>query len=98
MIHIQKKEMEIILDILNKNAKDCEVLAFGSRVTGNHKLFSDLDLAFICKTKLGLDRISNLEYEFSKSNLPYRIDIVNYKRASKEFQKIINENNEKIYG
>jgi len=98
MIHITEKEMEIILDILNKHTKDCEVLIFGSRLTGNHKPFSDLDLAFLCKDKLELDRISNLEYEFSNSDLPYRIDIINYKRASKEFQHIIDANNQKIHG
>jgi len=97
MIHIQKKEMEIILDILNNHAEDCKVLAFGSRLTENYKPFSDLDLAFICKSELGLDRISKLEYEFSKSDLPYRIDIINYKKVSKEFQKIIDANNEKIH-
>jgi len=98
MIHIQKREMEIILDILNKYAEDCEVFVFGSRLTGKCKPFSDLDLAFICKNKLGLDRISNLEYEFSQSDLPYKVDIVNCKRISEEFQNIINANNEKIYG
>jgi len=98
MIHIQKKEMQLILNILDKHGQDCEVLVFGSRLIGNHKPFSDLDIAFICKNKLGLDRISNLEYEFSESDLPYRVDIVNYKRASKKFQKIIDSNNKKIYG
>jgi len=98
MIHIQKKEMQVILNILDKYAQDCEVLVFGSRLTGNHNPFSDLDLAFICKNKLGLDRTSNLEYEFSESDLPYRVDIVNYKRASKKFQQIIDSNNKKIYG
>jgi len=98
MIHIEKKEMEIILDILDKFAPDCKVLVFGSRLTENYKLFSDLDLAFICKNKLSLDKTSNLEYKFSESDLPYRVDIVNYKRASKEFQQIIDAANEKIYG
>ena len=98
MAYIQEKEKEIILGILNSYASDCEVLVFGSRLNGNHKPFSDLDLAFICKCELGLDRTSNLEYEFSKSDLPYRVDIVNYQNASKKFQEIINANNEKIFG
>jgi len=98
MAGIDEKEKEIILGILNSYASDCEVLIFGSRLDGNHKPFSDLDLAFICKYELELDRTSKLEYEFSKSDLPYRVDIVNYKKSSKKFKEIIDENNEKIFG
>ena len=98
MIHVTDEEMEIILDILNNFAKDCEVLVFGSRLKGNHKPFSDLDLAFICKEDLGLRRVSNIEYEFSESNLPYRVDVVNYNRASEKFQRIIDSDNKKIFG
>ncbi|MDR2623040.1 MAG: nucleotidyltransferase domain-containing protein [Methanobrevibacter sp.] len=74
------------------------MLSFGSRLEGYHKPFSDLDLSFICKDDLGLHRISNIEYKFSESDLPYRVDVLNYKRAPKEFQEIIDANNEKIYG
>jgi hypothetical protein len=31
-------------------------------------------------------------------DLLYRVYIIDYNRASKEFQKIIDSNNEKIYG
>ncbi|MDR3291994.1 MAG: nucleotidyltransferase domain-containing protein [Methanobrevibacter sp.] len=98
MIHVLDEEMEIIKNILNKHLKDCKVLVFGSRLKMTHKPFSDLDLAIICKEKLKLRNISDIEYEFSMSNLPYRVDIVDYNRASKEFQKIINNNKEKIHG
>jgi hypothetical protein len=30
--------------------------------------------------------------------LPYRVDVIDYNKVSKEFQKIIDENNEKIFG
>jgi predicted nucleotidyltransferase len=98
MIHVSDEEMKIILDILKVHAKDCKVLVFGSRLKRTHKPFSDLDLAFICKEDLTLKKILKLEYKFSESNLPYRVDVVNYNRASKEFKKIIDNNNEKIFG
>jgi predicted nucleotidyltransferase len=98
MIHIQKKEMEIVLNIIKKHAKACEVLVFGSRLKGNNKPFSDLDLAFICKERLDLNKRFKLSLEFEESDLSYRVDIIDYNRASKEFQKIIDSNNEKIFG
>jgi predicted nucleotidyltransferase len=97
-MNVSKEEMEIVLDIIKKHAKDCEVLVFGSRLKKNNKLFSDLDLAFICKNGLGLDRKLSLLRDFESSDLPYRVDVVEYTKASKEFQKIIDTNNVKIFG
>ncbi|MDR3223754.1 MAG: nucleotidyltransferase domain-containing protein [Methanobrevibacter sp.] len=98
MIQVLNEEMEIILKIIKKHAQECEVLVFGSRLKGDNRKFSDLDLAFICKEGLELKKRIKLDIEFEESDLPYRVDVVDYNRASKEFQKIINTNNKKIYG
>jgi predicted nucleotidyltransferase len=98
MIHISDAEREIVLDIIKKQTKDCEVLVFGSRLTKNHKLFSDLDLAFKCNNGLKFKTKAKLLTDFEYSDLPYRVDVVDYNKASKEFQKIIDNDNEKIYG
>ena len=90
--------MKIILNIIKKYAKNCEVLVFGSRLKGTNKAFSDLDLAFICSEKLDLKKISRLKLKFEESDLPYRVDIVDYNVTSSEFKKIIDDKNEKIYG
>lgn len=97
MLSITNEEMKIILNILKSYAKDCEVLVFGSRLKGTNKPFSDLDLAFICNEKLDLKKRSKLKLKFEESNLPYRVDIVDYNRVSEEFKKIIDDENEKIY-
>lgn len=59
--------------------------------------FSDLDFAFKCNEGLELERKFKLEIEFEISDLPYKVDIVDYNRISEEFQKIIDKNNKKIY-
>jgi predicted nucleotidyltransferase len=97
MIYISDEEREIVTDIIKKQTKDCEVLVFGSRLTKNHKLFSDLDLAFKCKNGLKFKTKAKLLSEFEYSDLPYRVDLVDYNKVSQEFQKIIDEKNEKIY-
>ena len=98
MISITDEEMNIILDIIKKYAGDCKVLVFGSRLKGTNKPFSDLDLAFISNEKLGLKKFSKLKLKFEESDLPYRVDIIDYNRVSKEFKKLIDDENGKIYG
>ncbi|MDR0911539.1 MAG: nucleotidyltransferase domain-containing protein [Methanobrevibacter sp.] len=97
MIQISTDEMEIILKILKSHANDCEVLVFGSRIKGTDNNFSDLDLAFICSGELGLKRIIGLEIAFEESNLPYRVDVVDYNKSSQIFKNIIDNNNQKIF-
>ncbi|KZX14221.1 nucleotidyltransferase family protein [Methanobrevibacter filiformis] len=97
MIQVSPDEMEIIINIIQKHAKNCKVLIFGSRLKGNNKKFSDLDLAFICNEGLGLKRRINLDIKFEESDLPYKVDVVDYNEASKEFKKIIDEKNKKIW-
>ncbi|MDR3292000.1 MAG: nucleotidyltransferase domain-containing protein [Methanobrevibacter sp.] len=98
MIRVLDEEMEIVLNIIKKHTKKCEVLVFGSRLKEDNRKFSDLDLAFICKGGLGLKKRIKLDIEFEESDLPYKVDVIDYNTTSKEFQKIIDNNNEKIYG
>jgi len=98
MFQIEDKELEIVINIIKEYAEDCEVMVFGSRLYGTSKTFADLDLAFKCDSGLGLDRILQLEEKFDESDLPYKVDIVNYNKTSKEFQEIIDKNNKKIFG
>ena len=83
-VDLTKEEFCIIKDILKDIS---EVYLFGSRVTGKSKKFSDLD---VCLKK----DISDYDYEilkekFENSDLPFKIDLVEYKRASDSFKKII---------
>ena len=48
-IDISPKDLETVRCILRDHVPDCEVLAFGSRVKGKARQFSDLDLAIAGK-------------------------------------------------
>ena len=99
MICVSDFELDIILNIIKKHASDCDVLAFGSRYKWTPKDYSDLDLAFVQKEggKLGLNRIGHLKEAFSESDLPYRVDVLDYNAISPEFRAIIDRGNEVIY-
>nr|WP_194299177.1 nucleotidyltransferase domain-containing protein [Acetobacter sicerae] len=75
--------------ILNEIVPDREVRVFGSRVTGKAKPFSDLDLAIMGDEPLSLETRARLEEAFSESDLPWKVDVLDWKLAEIGFQKII---------
>ena len=60
---------------------------FGSRITDKVKEFSDLDLFYT--EDIPEKIIMNIENELEESDLPYKVDIVNYNKCDKTFQKIM---------
>ncbi|MFT8723482.1 MAG: nucleotidyltransferase domain-containing protein [Acetobacter malorum] len=95
-IDITPEERAIVLRILNEIVPDREVRVFGSRVTGKAKPFSDLDLAIMGDGPLPLETRVRLEEAFSESELPWKVDVLDWKLAEIEFQKIIHESGTNI--
>ncbi len=93
---LQVKELALIQQILAEIVPQCEVWAFGSRVNGNPKPFSDLDLALIDRQAIPLGTRANLAEAFSESDLPWKVDLVDWHSISPEFQKIIETNFEVV--
>lgn len=83
------QERAIVLRILNEIVPDREVRAFGSRVTGTAKPFSDLDLAIMGDEPLPLETRVQLEEAFSNSNLPWKVDVLDWAQTDMTFQNII---------
>ena len=82
----------IVCDILRKHVPGQEVWAFGSRVKGTTKPYSDLDLAVISDKPLPLDVLAGLAEDFSESDLPWRVDVVDWTATSDSFRRIIERN------
>lgn len=98
MIHIDEKDRDLVKKILRVFLPEGrKVVAFGSRVTGAHlKRYSDLDLCVMGDTPLPSSDLSNLYDAFANSNLPMRVDIVDWASTKPNFQAIIKENCEEI--
>ncbi|GHU46523.1 hypothetical protein FACS1894120_3490 [Clostridia bacterium] len=96
MIHVTDDEMLIIQDIIKEYAPDCDVLVYGSRYKGTHWKYSDLDLSFKGKKKLGLYRIGDIKEAFAESDLPYRVDVHDYNATADSFKAIIDSGCETI--
>ncbi|MQS00120.1 nucleotidyltransferase family protein [Gluconobacter aidae] len=88
-IDITPEERAIVLRILNEIVPDRDVRAFGSRVTGKAKPFSDLDLAIMGDEPLPLETRAQLEEAFSASDLPWKVDVLDWVQVDATFQNII---------
>ena len=97
MIAASSEEFEIIIKILNAHIKKGKVYAFGSRYKNNNRKFSDFDIAIDTGEKLSFEFLNLLKDAFEESDLPYRVDIIDYNNISDKFKKIVDGGNEIIY-
>jgi predicted nucleotidyltransferase len=91
-IKISPEDLQIVQSILDTFLPHDEVWAFGSRVTGKARQFSDLDLAIISQKPLDFDNYAALKEALSESSLPFKVDVVDWATISDEFKEIIKQN------
>lgn len=85
-MHIELRHLKIIQNILNKYPYIFYI--FGSRATGlNLKPLSDLDLCY--KQEIPQQILLRIEESFEESDLPYKVDLVNWNECNNEFKEII---------
>lgn len=88
-LDIQPQHLEIVKQILRTYLPDYEVRAFGSRVKQTATTFSDLDLAVMSEKPLSLRQLCEVEQAFSDSDLPWKVDVVDWAATTTAFQAII---------
>ncbi len=94
---LDDRDMAIVRRILGAMMPEYEIWAFGSRVHGRGlKRFSDIDLAVIADAPVDFTRMCELREAFAESDLPYRVDVVDYASASPSFRDIIQREHEVI--
>ncbi len=93
---LTEAQLEIINSILKKNLNNStkikvKIYFFGSRVEGNFRQNSDLDLLIDAEKKLPLSKISSLRGDFEESKLPFKIDLIESKRMPNDILKSIEQ-------
>ena len=91
MIDIAPQYLLIVNNILKKHISEYEVRAFGSRVMDKAKTYSDLDLVVMSTHALDKKILYALEEELAESDLPFRVEILDWQTIPETFRKIINE-------
>lgn len=61
---------------------------FGSRVVGNNRKFSDIDLGIHGPKSLSPKEYITIKNEFEDSDIPYRVDLVDFTNVSAKFKQV----------
>lgn len=77
-LDISPEHLAIVQNILRRRIQQRTVWAFGSRVKGCAKPYSDLDLAILGDTPLSLAEHADLADDFSESDLPWKVDLADW--------------------
>ncbi|HEX4366222.1 MAG TPA: nucleotidyltransferase domain-containing protein [Rhodopila sp.] len=88
-IEVAPEAWRIIQDILRKHVPDREVWAFGSRAKRTARTYSDLDLAVITETPLPFAVSGGMKEDFSESDLPFRVDVLDWAVTRDSFRRIV---------
>lgn len=82
---MEARHWKIVEEILNKYPYT--FYAFGSRTKGTQKRLSDLDLCF--KDPIPFNIQGHIDEDFEESDLPFKVDLLDWRYISPEFQEII---------
>ena len=89
-IDLSADHRRLVLNVLRVNLpQSSKAWVFGSRTTGRARRYSDLDLAIDAGRRLTLDEIARLTEAFSDSDLPYRVDLVDWHDIDDRWRQII---------
>lgn len=87
-LDLPARYLDQVLTLLRTHAPHAEVWAYGSRVNGNAHAASDLDLVLREPGNASADW-SGLREAFVESNLPIRVDLLDWTRIPESFHREI---------
>jgi type I restriction enzyme S subunit len=90
-INASISDLAEVLRILDAHVPDRQVWAFGSRVNGTAKAFSDLDLAILGETPVPADALADLKDALRESDLPFKVDVIDWATTQDHFQRLVEQ-------
>jgi uncharacterized protein len=91
-LDLAPEHRQIVLNILAANLPpNSAVWVFGSRASGRARRYSDLDLAIDAGRRLTLDDFARLTEAFGDSDLPFKVDVVDWLAIDDRFRRLIAE-------
>jgi predicted nucleotidyltransferase len=88
-IQLDPRHLVSVRDILAHHVPGARAWCYGSRATGTAREFSDLDLALQLTGGVPWSTMEELRWAFSESDLPIRVDIVDWDTLDPEFRAAI---------
>lgn len=88
-LHLDPEHLRIVLEILHRHAPTAQAYVFGSRAAGHAKPHSDLDLLLREAGPIAPLRFADLCADFEDSDLPFRVDVLDYHTTDVDFLRRI---------
>ncbi len=88
-IELDTTSWQEVQRILQAHVPKFNVWAFGSRARHASKPYSDLDLAVMSDHPMSLAQMADIQSAFEESDLPIRVDVVDWGSCSEAFRAII---------
>ena len=88
---IRPDHIDLVRQILQQHVPNAQVWVFGSRAKWTARDTSDLDLCINANTALSFEQMGALREAFENSNLPYKVDVVDWATTSEAFRAIIDQ-------
>ena len=73
-VDMSPEHLKWVSDVLARHLPDCEVWAYGSRVSGRSWRYSDLDLVAMGNQPINATVMENVQDDLSETLVPYVID------------------------
>lgn len=89
MIDLSADQLAQVREIVRRHVQDGELFAFGSRVSGRAKKFSDLDLMIKATGDLPRRTLADLRETFEASDLPITVDVVDWNTCTEQFRGLV---------
>ena len=88
-IDLRSSHLEIVRKILKQHIPNHKVAAFGSRARWTARKYSDLDLVVLNDEPLPSQDILAIKEDLSESDLPFKVDVVEWAKINESFRNII---------
>ncbi|MBI5613484.1 nucleotidyltransferase domain-containing protein [Candidatus Gottesmanbacteria bacterium] len=86
---LDQHTLSILTSIIHKHLDDStyKTFIFGSRTQPKHRKFCDLDVGIMGSTELSASTLLQIKEDLSNSDIPYLIDVVDFRAVSKDFRE-----------
>jgi predicted nucleotidyltransferase len=89
-VAVTPEQLSIVRAILSTHLPpETKIHVFGSRAKGAPRPYSDLDLLIDAGRPLTLNESASLTEDFTESDLPWKVDIIDRHRTGADFLAII---------
>ena len=95
---VEDADREFIVRQIASLLPKVRIIAFGSRIRGEGKRYSDLDIALDDGEPIAMERIAQLRERLAESDLPYLVDLSDLRAIDSDFRQHVLDTGEQWAG